>query len=177
MEKSQAGSETEMCCLVTFHSCREKRPLNNNILINAFPSGSPTASCAVWGGHWVDIEWVCMAGGGGGGGWSPGSSWSTFQSLHPLCGGQTLRPSWSYITKAGWARELLTGNYHHTRFDFSIYVTQTPASQSTTKQFIQPFHTLSISSTIQTTLHSTIHSVSELAACQHEHFVYTCILK
>ncbi len=114
MEKSQAGSETEMCCLVTFRSCREKRPLNNNILIN-FPSGSPDASCAVWGGHWVEIECVCEMGGGGG---YLGSSWSTFQSLYPLCGGETLRPSWSPITKAGWARELLTGNYHHTRFDF-----------------------------------------------------------
>lgn len=35
-KESQAGSETQMCRLVTSWSRREKRPLNNNILIHAF---------------------------------------------------------------------------------------------------------------------------------------------
>lgn len=106
MEKeSQPGSETKIWGLVTSCSCREKRPLNNNILIKA---------CSVWfAACWLGlceaaIEcWVegCWVGG------CQSCDQATCQCLHPLwrerftpgCFGSTeagSKISWQEITIA-----------------------------------------------------------------------------
>lgn len=107
MEKeSQSGSETKIWALATSCSCREKRPLNNNILIKA---------CSVWfAARWrriceAAIEcWVegCWVGGGGG---CQSCDQATCQCLLPLwrerftpgCFGSTeagSKISWQEIT-------------------------------------------------------------------------------
>lgn len=107
--ESRKGRSAASC------SHAEKRPLNNNILINASLLGSMATGSSRWRDYWVLGRGVT----------EPGPSWPQpshlslsasavwrgwFRDLETL---RLLRPSWSPPTiKAGEAGGPLTGNYH-----------------------------------------------------------------